>query len=470
MPHSNGRIYRNTSTSPAQGLDFIGDISYVLGVGSGDLGYIIANGNINKFAKYKAFGYQSWGFADNTARNTALRLTRYGFSTAAGHIAPSAGVTWTYTRPTGGSSQPYRALDFDGYYHYAPCPFKLEASVKKGTGSIYSAKGYISVVLSVNQGVNQSWNANDCMSIQDFFDASNTPGADDLWDYYHIAFKIINKDRGYTLTLIETNTTLKQAFSNQNTYGFSFPEVDYSSEWNYLEILNEAHLGDRLEVMALLLNASSMTNSYKIYTGNDANIWTSGFSLALDAGVDRYDAVTSSVYSMNGTVGTLTGVNMRDDGTATFYGVSSHKYFPTLNMTIDTRGASGWGTLPNGLQADLVIEIKVLSLQNTFIEFSFDGTPEHSSRVSDTYDGGYRTITWRNTVQLASGRSTTYSRNLFSYGQYIDGQLIQDPDTIYVGRPTSGPNTATITISARLERPGDNTVYLGTYGPIALSY
>ena len=471
MPHNNGRVYRNTSVSPAQGVDFISDIAYVLGVGSGAIGYIITNGVINKFAKFKAFGYPSWGFADNAARNEALRKTRYGFSTSSGHIAPHTDESWVYTKPTGNAAQPFRALDFDGYYHYAPCPFRMESTATKGTGSIYSAKGSISAVLYANGAVSQSWNSNDCMSIQDFFDAETTPGTDDLWDYYHIAFRIVNKSRGYTHTVIETNSTLKSSFQNQNTAAFNFPEVDYQSDWNYLAVLSEAQLGDTLEVSAFIMNPTgTMTNAYKVHTGSTADAyWSSGFSLAFNAGVDRHDATVASVYSMNGTVGTLTGVTNRNDGTVTIYGLPARKYFTTLSATIDTRAASAWssvGTIP----ADFVIEVRIISLDTAQMFFCFDLDPTHTSAVSDTYEGSTRVITWRNTVRLGSQRISTVAMNLFSYGQYVGGQPITDPDFTYIARPTSGSNTATIQITARLERPGDNTVYLGSYGPFVLKY
>ena len=301
--------------------DNTGDLQVIFGTSRKEKAWFFASADINPFSLSKPFIYPvevlAIGSANRAARLDLARRTRYGFNVT-GQTAPSAGSPWTYQRPNGNLlTQPRRTDDFEGYYKLAPCPFKIEAEVRKGTGAYASIKGYISVILSVNDAVSSLWERDYCMGIKDFFDSAATAGTDDLWDYYHIAFKIVNKSRGstYAPTVIVTKWTLKDVFTNANYAYFNFPEVT-QDQWNYLGILDEASEGDTLEIMAYLNNqvTTQAGHDYEVFTGNAAAFWTAGFSLAFKAGVDRVDTSVMSMYSISGTTGSITSVTNRDDG------------------------------------------------------------------------------------------------------------------------------------------------------------
>lgn len=142
-------------------VNIAADLGYVLGTGSGDLGYNIANGNINKWAVFKPVRDNAVGWV--SPRNTLAKL---GFGSAlpraasiAGLISlyDSAGVNgWEYLRPRGLSqNEIYREADFCkiigsgeqdtvnwGYNHNAPNPFgsgfsALPSTVSQSADTLY---------------------------------------------------------------------------------------------------------------------------------------------------------------------------------------------------------------------------------------------------------------------------------------------------------------------------------------------
>lgn len=114
-------------------IDLRRDIAGFFGIGSGDLGYLITNAPINKWAKFKPYRYPSVE-TSSVGRQAAF----YGLSvetfTALGTNPATAGtflqklvagqLTWDYARPRGKAtnSEWFRALDFDGYDHNSVCP------------------------------------------------------------------------------------------------------------------------------------------------------------------------------------------------------------------------------------------------------------------------------------------------------------------------------------------------------------
>lgn len=467
--------------------DNTGDLQVIFGTSQQKKSWFFETADINVFARNKPFVYPQEVFALDAAgaaaRLEANRKTRFGFAVQAGHIAPSAGETWVYTRPNGSlPAQPRRTDDFEGYYKLAPCPFKIEAEVRKGTGAYASIKGHISLILSVNSAVSSLWEEDYSMGIQDFFNAASTEGADDLWDYYYIAFKIINKTRGstYAPTVIVTNKTLKDAFANSNYYGFQFPEVT-QDQWNYLGILDEASEGDTLEIMAFLNNQVSITTGrdYAVFTGNDAAFWTAGFSLAFKAGVDRVDAAVQSMYSIAGTTGSITSVTNRDDGIVTptyqgtpMAGLTARAFLNTVNMSIDTRGAaSDWSMLPNGLGVNLIIEIEIISRSNAEALFAPDNEVTHSSYIENIVRDDHAVYVWRASLQLGNNRLSNYSRSPITPSKWIEdlNSYATDPDKMLVLHPTSGTSTVTFKVNARLEK-GAETVDLGSSQQYTLTY
>lgn len=143
MPHTaDGRIYIDTSTNPYTGIDIIRDIAYVFGVNSGDLGEIVSQANVNRWAKYKFVKYRAvnnghcltgktlapnsdyWRAGDGCCGLIITTFTEIGDpSNTASFIAKliSGQLEWEYDKPAGGL-YPLRILDVDGYIKTAENP------------------------------------------------------------------------------------------------------------------------------------------------------------------------------------------------------------------------------------------------------------------------------------------------------------------------------------------------------------
>lgn len=147
MGHAN-----NIITAP---VDVYGDIAALFGIASGDVGYLIANANINKWAKYKPMGGSSPASltdADRVALNQGFKVTASGVdydsifcSGAEGTflIAKQNSADWNYIH---NNLTWYRVTDFvpynpssstpyagNGYVHGVSNPF-----VKVGTSHVHN--------------------------------------------------------------------------------------------------------------------------------------------------------------------------------------------------------------------------------------------------------------------------------------------------------------------------------------------
>lgn len=120
-----------------------------------DLGMVIINGAINRWANRKPFRYGKWNFASDAERDAARKEMHQGLLMT---TAENAGVTstkgktylaelayralnvagtpnWEYLRPRGVTdvyNEPFRPHDFDGYNHLAEQPFNTYCSINKG--------------------------------------------------------------------------------------------------------------------------------------------------------------------------------------------------------------------------------------------------------------------------------------------------------------------------------------------------
>lgn len=139
MAYENGMISRPVS---------IRDVQRCLGSNSGDLGTLCVRPNINKWAWFKPIRTSNIGLLNESMRQSA----RYGLffreNTDAENIlkgtvtineenfnnAASSNYEWSYIRPTGGTSSPYRLTDFVcedaslgliGYKHNTQPPYEI---------------------------------------------------------------------------------------------------------------------------------------------------------------------------------------------------------------------------------------------------------------------------------------------------------------------------------------------------------
>ena len=138
MAHTSTTIYRNTSTTPNQGV-CIADIQAVLDSSRNDIGGLITYGAIKPWAKYKPVRTSLLGMTGKTSGSQYWKASDFkcgfAFDVATEFGAPNSAsssfakslyngeLDWTYVRPLGGISvSPFRFLDFDGYDHEAECP------------------------------------------------------------------------------------------------------------------------------------------------------------------------------------------------------------------------------------------------------------------------------------------------------------------------------------------------------------
>lgn len=147
MSYSNDTVYVNSS----YGIS-IADLQSALGTSRNDLGGIIVNANINKWAKHKPFRNSTVGFPINVSQSTpearssarvdaaldvnfGLDIPKYTPTNFKTHYAEQ----WAYNRPRGAANNEwFRMLDFDGYLH--DC-YWLTGSSSNGMYTIFN--GYL---------------------------------------------------------------------------------------------------------------------------------------------------------------------------------------------------------------------------------------------------------------------------------------------------------------------------------------
>lgn len=122
------------------------DVQRALGTNEQDLGSLCKHANINPMAKYKPVRYSKL----SPLTDAEFKSTNYGLVTGSVFNASDSNPsnTWTYNKPTGGSSQPYRLTDFDGYDNFVCPPFAFEVS-----GELASSVGLSFYINSVAKEV-----------------------------------------------------------------------------------------------------------------------------------------------------------------------------------------------------------------------------------------------------------------------------------------------------------------------------
>ena len=135
MSYVNGRIYVDTSKTPNEGVG-IYDVQRALSTSRHDVGELCTHDNINMWARYKpetpvtglvTYGVQPITLQQRTLNGYSIRALQnqqYGnLSSLVSDLRNgNARNPFTYMKPTGGASSPYRLTDFENYWHGAPCP------------------------------------------------------------------------------------------------------------------------------------------------------------------------------------------------------------------------------------------------------------------------------------------------------------------------------------------------------------
>ena len=138
MPHENGRIYIDKTTTPYRGVS-IADVGEVLGSSATDVGNLCINQNINMLSRRKPTMYGGFDSGETQAAygsggdSTAYAIVKTvsTFSTSAygtndvgklkfvGSGAPQFTSAWYLERPV----TRFRLLDFNEYLHYRALPY-----------------------------------------------------------------------------------------------------------------------------------------------------------------------------------------------------------------------------------------------------------------------------------------------------------------------------------------------------------
>lgn len=124
MAHdSNGRIFIDTSVTPHVGIS-VSDCQAVFSTSRNTFGDVIANEDINKWAKYKPLRSSKLGVltdAERVERNHGITMTKY---TSPAALVSGYTNDYAYLRPRGKNTynEWFRRGDFNGYNHYAEGP------------------------------------------------------------------------------------------------------------------------------------------------------------------------------------------------------------------------------------------------------------------------------------------------------------------------------------------------------------
>lgn len=101
----------------------IDDVKSVLGESSNDIATLCKSANINMFSRYKPVSYPKLFDVTDAERKSIGHgispTTKTSTSLSGEFIKQAAQLNWNYTKPSGGSSSPYRLGDFNGYYQDA---------------------------------------------------------------------------------------------------------------------------------------------------------------------------------------------------------------------------------------------------------------------------------------------------------------------------------------------------------------
>lgn len=432
-----------------------------------DVGWYFGNANINPLSKYKPFVSPKVYFTSKTERNNALKATRYGF----GDI-PMLGVnldgTWQYHRPRGSANnEPWRLVDFDGYYNNAPCPFKLTASITKGGESYITGTGSLDIRLDFDNMIPE-WDDDYCLSFRDLVDVVDSHN-NRFWTEYDICFLVYNPRTGEH-NLIITNESCSSVFSGYTSL-FTFYQIDNGS-WNpALPIIRNSNAGDTIEVMVLLIYHSPKEGNYVIYTNNTNPTWTiamDAYSLAITPGCDRTSTVLRPLFTAEGATGTtILSVKPTDTFVSTI-GTSARLFQFHINTSIDTTHCRDWriGSALETLAVPLSVRIYVTEDAGHFwICKDGDYTDYHFIEGIDDVGQYYG---YTRSVALRWNQINNDDNILYFEDAYLNNS---DGDSIYIAH-YGNPEDAHSTIKARvvIAQEGVDEIPLTETSEITLYY
>lgn len=218
----------NPETSLISAPVSIFDVQRSLGLAYGDLGRLITNGSINKWARYKPVVYPDVSGSNDgkgTVIATTSQLQMFGLtapmvtSYADGAVlaAYRAGGNWQYTKPTGGASAPFRLTDFNGYNHRA-LPFAYVDQGQAGEAQFNVFASALTFLLGYPSDV---FSYPNCISLSDFGSGYYTavelyqrPGDDpgDMSRWSYLTAYGGSTSNQYSVTVPNTNGRFQDQF------------------------------------------------------------------------------------------------------------------------------------------------------------------------------------------------------------------------------------------------------------------
>ena len=364
----------------------IANVASVVRSGGTDLGDIINNGNINKWAKYKPVVRPAidtvtgqWDYSNNCWLTSAnwwkggdghCGLTFTAF-TEIGTLSNTNSflyklvhllLPWTYTKPYGGNSAPFRLQDFAQYFHEAVEPVGRLANAG---GTIYApASGQGTRTLSLNYDAPAAGDLN--LTLSDFAHGGVS------FTQFYLAVAMINRNRwivassvnkiGVTgSTVIETQIGYSDIGTwqiipflssvNINAYGEQVVGTYISAGYDQLDTITIASSGSVEQIIA----SGTYTNAAKTQIAFQAVLYNNSSTGASHPSVTFYvyetddDASSGAAGSLVGSWTYNTSVSIPANGQYiipnTVYISSLNDYFiGTLNVRAPGSGKMYWVT------------------------------------------------------------------------------------------------------------------------------
>lgn len=256
----------NSSTQVITSPVSIYDIQRAIGSTSPDLGTLCSDENINRWAKYKPLSIATLATIGSNQRENAnygivdiptwTRLDYaviFLFSDARGSLAntywPDCDRAkgslsleyWTYEKPSGGASSPYRITDYDGYYHLAEAPI----------GPMQQTSILISPVGTLRVKFKQGAVSNDTLKLSDLTwpGSSGFPIGD---MYFGVLMKKTSGGATYAVTQKNGSTDIKM--SDTDVYGFwaEFSEdivsASFEGTWTIIPIISSIAIAETTSI------------------------------------------------------------------------------------------------------------------------------------------------------------------------------------------------------------------------------
>jgi hypothetical protein len=256
----------NIITAPVSILD----VQSVLGTSNPNLDVLCKSERINMWAKWKPIKAPVIGLMTSEIMRTTAGVYRYGIKRNAGSIPlwnPSTGElthdVWTYDRPTGGSSSPYRLADFanwdahanPGYYHNAPCPVRVafpdpaEITVTDNTTGI--TMGF---VFTFQNGIIGWRTDGTCLSVDDIFGNDQN---------YYLTVGLLRYDNGVMKQYYMSSDSKLSDMSAQNPVAYVIVDTnDFRSK------IGSNYLVDGQKWNAILFLSGTKCTGQTDLTGN----------------------------------------------------------------------------------------------------------------------------------------------------------------------------------------------------------